>query len=276
MATVEGLFNFDEKLLARDIAGQREDYMFGNNMPKGYGAVGMGFNKIMRGLFNNDNPILKEKAIAEEALQMTQQQLGGDMSDPSKMYGVLMNNLNQLGASPQSISQVADKKAVIDATATENSIANSLKMMAIDDKRKGDVQEDREKLRIQTERVVTQISKELSGDSLTQSKSDVLQAANRLSDGDKDAAMPFGTVVLNELTKIVNGLTPEDQFNSQSLLSEALKNAEENFVWQEGGFLGFGDEGRWVEKGATQTTPSESIGADPELQKVMKEIDGTE
>ena len=88
--------------------------------------------------------------------------------------------------------------------------------------------------------------------------------------------MPFGTVVLNELTKIVDGLTPEDQFNSQSLLAEALKNAEENFVWQEGGFLGFGEAGRWVEKGATQTTPSSSIGADPELQKVIKEIDGTE
>ena len=276
MATVEGLFNFDEKLLARDVAGQRQDYMFGNNMPKGYGAVGMGWNQMLRGLFNNNDPILKEKALAEEALQMTQQQLGGDMTDPSKMYGLLMKNLNQLGASPQSVSQVADKKAIIDSTATQTSIDNSLKMMAIDDKRRAGVQEDKEKLRTQTERVVTQISKELSGDSLTQAKSDVLQAADRLSDGDDKAAMPFGTVVLNELTKIVDGLTPEDQFNSQSLLAEALKNAEENFTWQEGGILGFGEAGRWVEKGATQTTPSSSIGADPELQKVMKEIDGTE
>ena len=276
MATVEGLFNFDEKLLARDVAGQREDYMFGNNMPKGYGAVGMGFNKMLRGLFNNNDPILKEKALAEEALQMTQQQLGGDMTDPSKMYGLLMKNLNQLGASPQSVSQVADKKAIIDSTATENSIANSLKLMAIDDKRKAGDQEDREKLRTQVERVVGQISKEISGDSLTQIKSTVLEAANLLSDGDKDAAMPFGNVVLNELTKIIGKLKPEDQFDSTSLSLQAVKQAKENFEWQEGGFLGFGDKGRWVEKGATQTTPSESIGADPELQKVMKEIDGTE
>ena len=119
MATVEGLFNFDEKLLARDVAGQRQDYMFGNNMPKGYGAVGMGWNQMLRGLFNNDNPILKEKALAEEALQMTQQQLGGDMTDQSKMYGVLMKNLNELGASHQSVSQVADKKAEIDANADD-------------------------------------------------------------------------------------------------------------------------------------------------------------
>ena len=178
MATVEGLFNFDEKLLARDVAGQRQDYMFGNNMPKGYGAVGMGWNKMLRGLFNNDDPILKEKALAEEALQLTQQQLGGDMSDPSKMYGVLIQNLNKLGASPQSVSQVADKKAIIDTTATQTSIDNSLKLMAIDDKRKAGDQEDREKLRTQIERTVGQISKEISGDSLTQIKSAVLEAAN--------------------------------------------------------------------------------------------------
>ena len=274
MATVEGLFNFDEKLLARDVAGQRQDYMFGNNMPKGYGAVGMGFNKMLRGLFNNDNPILKEKAIAEEALQMTQQQLGGDMSDPSKMYGVLLQNLNKLGASPQSVSQVADKKAIIDTTATQTSIDNSLKLMAIDDKRRNNEQDDREKLRTQIERTVGEISKKISGDSLTQIKSYVLEAANVLSDGDKDAAMSFGNVVLDEVDKLISKLTPEDQFNSKSLTLQAVKNAKENFEWQEGGFLGFGDKGRWVEKGTTKTTPSSSIGEDPELQQIMKEIDG--
>ena len=273
MATVEGLVNFDEKILARDVAGQRQDYMFGNNMPKGYGAVGMGWNKMLRGLFNNDDPILKEKAIAEEALQMTQQQLGGDMSDPSKMYGVLLQNLNKLGASPQSVSQVADKKAIIDTTATQTSIDNSLKLMAIDDKRRNNEQDDREKLRTQIERTVGEISKKISGDSLTQIKSYVLEAANVLSDGDKDAAMSFGNVVLDEVDKLISKLTPEDQFNSKSLTLQAVKNAKENFEWQEGGFLGFGDKGRWVEKGATETTPSPSIGADPKLQEVMKEID---
>ena len=125
MATVEGLFNFDEKLLARDVAGQREDYMFGNNMPKGYGAVGMGWNQMLRGLFNNDNPILKEKALAEEALQMTQEQLGGDMSDPSKMYGLLMKNLTELGASPDSITKVAERKTEADSTAAATRLATS-------------------------------------------------------------------------------------------------------------------------------------------------------
>jgi hypothetical protein len=151
MATVEGLFNFDEKLLARDIAGQREDYMFGNNMPKGYGAVGMGWNQMLRGLFNNDNPILKEKAIAEEALQMTQQQLGGDMSDPSKMYGMLMKNLTELGASPDSITKVAERKTTADAAAATTSLAtsqqefnNNMAVLEYGRKMKGD-QDDFEK-----------------------------------------------------------------------------------------------------------------------------------
>ena len=125
MATVEGLFNFDEKLLARQVAGQREDAMFGNSMPKGYGAIGSGWNQMLRGVFNNDNPILKEKALAEEALQMTQQQLGGDMTDPAKMYSVLMKNLTDLGASPDSITKVSQRQSEAAASQATASLANS-------------------------------------------------------------------------------------------------------------------------------------------------------
>ena len=125
MATVEGLFNFDEKLLARQVAGQREDAMFGNSMPKGYGAIGSGWNQMLRGVFNNDNPILKEKALAEEALQMTQQQLGGDMTDPVKMYSVLMKNLTDLGASPDSITKVSQRQSEAAASQATASLANS-------------------------------------------------------------------------------------------------------------------------------------------------------
>ena len=125
MATVEGLFNFDEKLLARQVAGQREDAMFGNTMPKGYGAIGSGWNQMLRGVFNNDNPILKEKAIAEEALQMTQQQLGGDMTDPAKMYSILMKNLTDLGASPDSITKVSQRQTEAAASQATASLAAS-------------------------------------------------------------------------------------------------------------------------------------------------------
>jgi len=151
MATIEGLFNFDEKILARDVAGQRQDYMFGNNMPKGYGAVGMGWNQMLRGLFNNNDPILKEKALAEEALQMTQEQLGGDMSDPSKMYGMLMKNLTELGASPDSITKVAERKTEADSTSAASRLAtakeefnNNMAVLEYGRKIKGD-QDDLEK-----------------------------------------------------------------------------------------------------------------------------------
>lgn len=164
MATVEGLFNFDEKILARDIAGQREDYMFGNNMPKGYGAVGMGWNKMLRGLFNNDDPILKEKAIAEEALQLTQQQLGGDMSDPSKMYAVLMKNLNELGASPDSITKVAERKVEADATLAATRLATAKEqfnnnMAVMEYGRK--VQNDKDSIEQKTDANMLKVEKQL-------------------------------------------------------------------------------------------------------------------
>jgi hypothetical protein len=142
MATVEGLFNFDEKLLARQVAGQREDAMFGNTMPKGYGAIGSGWNQMLRGVFNNDNPILKEKAIAEEALQMTQQQLGGDMTDPAKMYSVLMKNLTDLGASPDSITKVsqrqteaASSQATASLAASQQEFTNVMALSTLADKK---------------------------------------------------------------------------------------------------------------------------------------------
>ena len=125
MATVEKLFNFDEKILARDIAGQRQDAMFGNSMPQGYGGIGMGWNQMLRGIFNNNDSILKEKALAEEALQMTQQQLGGDMTDPAKMYSVLMKNLTDLGASPDSITKVSQRQSEAAASQATASLANS-------------------------------------------------------------------------------------------------------------------------------------------------------
>ena len=125
MATIEGLFNFDEKLLARDVAGQRNDFNMGQLAPGPWGLAAAGMNRIGRGLFNNPDGILKEKAIAEEAIQMTQQQLGGDMTDPAKMYSVLMKNLTELGASPDSITKVSQRQSEAASSQAAASLANS-------------------------------------------------------------------------------------------------------------------------------------------------------
>ena len=145
MATIEGLFNFDEKLLARDVAGQRNDFNMGQLAPGPWGLAAAGMNRIGRGLFNNPDGILKEKAIAEEAIQMTQQQLGGDMTDPAKMYSVLMKNLTELGASPDSITKVSQRQTEAASTQATSRLAtakeqfnNNMTVMEYGRKLKGD------------------------------------------------------------------------------------------------------------------------------------------
>ena len=275
MATIEGLFNFDEKILARDIAGQREDYMFGNNMPKGYGAVGMGFNKMLRGLFNNDNPILKEKAIAEEALQLTQQQLGGDMTDPAKMYGALIKNLNELGASPQSISQVADKKATIESDASNQEIANQLKLITLNQSAQKDAQSDINNFRGFRQKVAKQLTDELKLDSLSGNKQIVFEISDKLTDGEDKARDSFNNLVLSEITNVINNKTVEDDFDSSSVLQEALKNVSSKYRWKEGNWNDgafYGEKGMWVEDTMTKGDSTSQGGTTENMSPELKDL----
>ena len=275
MATVEGLFNFDEKILARDVAGQREDYMFGNNMPKGYGAVGMGFNKMLRGLFNNDNPILKEKAIAEEALQLTQQQLGGDMTDPAKMYGALIKNLNELGASPQSISQVADKKATIESDASNQEIANHLKLLTLNQSAQKDSQSNINNFRTFRQKVAKQLTDELKLDSLSGNKQIVFELSDKLTDGDEKARDSFNNLVLSEITNVINDKTVEDDFDSSSVLQEALKNVSSKYKWKEGNWNNgalYGEKGMWVEDTMTNGNSTSQGGTTETMSPELKDL----
>lgn len=108
MATIEKLFNFDDQLLGRQIAGQKEDFQVGQLAPGPWGLMASGINKIGRGLFNNNNDILKEKVAAETALATVQQNLGDDISDPDKLYPALIKELAANGANPKSILQVQE------------------------------------------------------------------------------------------------------------------------------------------------------------------------
>jgi len=116
MATIEKLFNFDDQLLGRQLAGQKDDFQMGQLAPGPWGLMAAGVNRIGRGLFNNNNDLLKEKAAAETALATVQEQLGEDISDPDKLYPALIKELAANGANPKSILQVqevyANQKAV--------------------------------------------------------------------------------------------------------------------------------------------------------------------
>ena len=106
MATVEGLFNFDEKLLARQVVKNRESAAIGQTAPAGWGPMMMGMNKIGNAIFNSDDKILREQTIAQTSLKETMDMLGDDAQDSTKLYDALGQRLVENGASAETLMKL--------------------------------------------------------------------------------------------------------------------------------------------------------------------------
>ena len=123
MATIEGLFNFEDKLLARQVVKNRENAAIGQ--AKGWGPMMMGMNKIGNAIFNSDDKILKEQTIAQTSLKETMEMLGPEAQDSTKLYDVLGKRLIENGASAETLMKlksVASEQAQAEAK-TEADIA---------------------------------------------------------------------------------------------------------------------------------------------------------
>ena len=160
MATIEKLFNFDDQLLGRQLAGQKDDFQMGQLAPGPWGLMAAGVNRIGRGLFNNNNDLLKDKAAAETALSTVQEQLGDDISDPDKLYPALIKELSAAGANPKSILQVqevyanqkaASNKSTIETLKLQNELYKTERDYTTGIKNKGDtyIQKNQDALRKQ-------------------------------------------------------------------------------------------------------------------------------
>ena len=160
MATIEKLFNFDDQLLGRRLAGQKDDFQMGQLAPGPWGLMAAGVNRIGRGLFNNNDDLLKEKAAAETALSTVQEQLGEDISDPDKLYPALIKELSAAGANPKSILQVqevyanqkaASNKSQIETLKLQNELYKTERDYTTGIKNKGDtyIQKNQDALRKQ-------------------------------------------------------------------------------------------------------------------------------
>ena len=160
MATIEKLFNFDDQLLGRQLAGQKDDFQMGQLAPGPWGLMAAGVNRIGRGLFNNNDDLLKEKAAAETALSTVQEQLGEDISDPDKLYPALIKELSAAGANPKSILQVqevyanqkaASNKSTIETLKLQNELYKTERDYTTAIKNKGDtyIQKNQDALRKQ-------------------------------------------------------------------------------------------------------------------------------
>ena len=137
MATIEKLFNFEERQQAQDILGQKEDASFGSLMPKGYGAIGAGVNKLGRNIFGNNDPVLKERAAIEGALLETQNELTPEqMADPSVLYPTMMAKLKNLNVNPKMVlglQQIMQDQIATKTTAEGNQAYKQLTVNAARD-----------------------------------------------------------------------------------------------------------------------------------------------
>ena len=125
MATVEGLFNFDEKLLARQVLKDRDSAAIGATAPAGWGPMMMGMNKVGNAIFNSDDKILREQTIAQTSLKEVMEELGSDAQDNALLYDALGQRLIENGASAETLMKlksVASTQAQEEAT-TEADIA---------------------------------------------------------------------------------------------------------------------------------------------------------
>jgi hypothetical protein len=116
MATIEGLFNFDEKLLARQVAKDNYGAALGRATAGPWGPMVMGMNKIADGLFNSDDKILREQTIAQTSLKQVMEELGEDAKDNAKLYDALGRRLTENGASAETIMKL---KSVASSQANE-------------------------------------------------------------------------------------------------------------------------------------------------------------
>ena len=126
MATIEGLFNFDEKLLAKQVA--QDNYGAAIGRSTGWGPMMMGANKIGNAIFNSDDKILNEQTVAQTSLKETMEMLGDDANDSAKLYAALGQRLVENGASAETLmklKQVASNQAN-DAANVSN--ANEVRM----------------------------------------------------------------------------------------------------------------------------------------------------
>jgi hypothetical protein len=220
MATVEGLFNFDEKLLARQVVKNRESAEIGAAAPSGWGPMMMGMNKIGNAIFNSDDKILKEQTIAQTSLKQVMEELGDDAKDSAKLYDALGQRLVENGASAETLMKL---KAVASSQANDKAnvdTANALKQSTFD-LQKAKFQETQDKnFETQRKARLAEFNKTISDEDHPAAwlyKEALGQLAGGDSAADKEGALEF------------NGMVQKNVVEGGLSISDSIKSAKEEF-----------------------------------------------
>lgn len=256
MATIEGLFNFDEKLLAREVARNNYGANIGRSAPAGWGPMMMGVNKIGNAIFNSDDKILKEQTIAQTSLKQVMEELGDDAKDNAKLYDALGQRLVENGASAETLmklKQVASTQANEQANVeTANVLKKAAHNLAVDKHNKSISKDQADRIDKRTAELNSELSDE---DSKVQKMYN--QAMMSITKGDDSnnsvkAAQAFDEIIRRNY--IQKGMSA----------SEAIRLAQEEFstTWHfkpDETFLWGGDDSEFspqVKKEISEATAS--------------------
>lgn len=219
MATIEGLFNFDEKLLARQVAKDNYSAAIGRSAPAGWGPMMMGIDQIGNAIFNSDDKILKEQTIAQTSLKETMDMLGEDARDNAKLYATLGERLVENGASAQTLmklkevasNQANDKANIDNANAVRNANLALNQEKFIETKRKNTEAEETKRLK--------EFNKTLSDEDHPGAWL-YKDALSQMSGGDS-AAHKEGQLEFNQMV--------EKNIRKGTEFAQAIKDAKEEF-----------------------------------------------
>jgi len=219
MATIEGLFNFDEKLLARQVAKNNYGAAIGRSAPTGWGPMMMGVNKIGNAIFNSDDKILQEQTIAQKSLQEVMAELGEKAKDNALLYDALGQKLVENGASPETLmklkqvasNQANDKANIDNANAVRDANLALNKEKFIETKRKNTEAEETKRLK--------EFNKTLSDEDHPGAWL-YKEALSQMSGGDS-AAHKEGALEFNQMV--------EKNIRKGTEFAQAIKDAKEEF-----------------------------------------------
>ncbi len=258
MATVEGLFNFDEKLLAREVARNNYGAAIGRSAPAGWGPMMMGVNKIGNAIFNSDDAILKEQTIAQTSLKEVMEELGDEASDNAKLYDALGRRLTENGASAQTLmklKEVASKQAndqanVDTANAIKQSTFDLQKEKFKETQRKNKASEKKSRL---DEFNQTVSDEDHPGHWLYKSAIGMLTGGDSDSNAGRQAALEFHSLV--EKNAVDNG---ED-------FADAVKKAKDEF----GAKYKFKKDSAWFSDNSSLIETAGTTKSSPELDAAL-------
>ena len=252
MATVEGLFNFDEKLLAREVARNNYSAAIGRSAPAGWGPMMMGVNKIGNAIFNSDDAILKEQTIAQTSLKQVMEELGDEASDSAKLYDALGRRLTENGASAQTLmklkevaSKQANDKANIDTANALKKATYNLQIAKFEETQRAKNEAEKKSRRQEFNKTISDEDHPASG--LYRNSINFLTQGDTDSNAGREAAIEFNSMVENNVVE--KGLGVADAIKEAKIEFGTKYKFKKDSAW-------FSDDSSLVNRaGTTERSP---------------------